>query len=146
MTAVMPDITVRRNRRPGCVAVIATHPCWPAALPQHGPGKKHLRRIALCAWQISLARRHPQRLLRGLIHSDGARVVNRFRTVLPSGRVARYEYVRYFFTNYSRDIRAIFCDHCDLVGVGWTQSSYKNISVARRESVARLDSFIGPKR
>ena len=146
MAAVIPGVTVRRRTRGGCVTVMATHPCWPAAIPQHGRGKKHLRRIALCDWQIAVARRHPRQLLRGLIHSDGARVVNRFRTLLPSGRVARYEYVRYFFTNYSDDIRAIFCEHCDLVGVAWTQSSYKNISVAQRESVARLDTFIGPKR
>jgi hypothetical protein len=72
--------------------------------------------------------------------------MNRFQVHLPSGRVGTYEYVRYFFTNYSADIRAIFCEHCDLLGIRWTQSSFKNISIAHRESVAILDEFIGPKR
>jgi hypothetical protein len=81
-----------------------------------------------------------------LIHSDGSRVVNRFKTELPSGRVAAYAYVRYFFTNYSDDIRAIFCEHCDLLGIRWTRSSFKNVSVAHRHGVAILDSFVGPKR
>jgi hypothetical protein len=65
------------------------------------------------------------------------------RTLLPSGRVAEYAYVRYFFTNYSADIRRIFCEQCDLLGIHWTQSSFKNISIAHRDSVAILDSFIG---
>jgi hypothetical protein len=53
---------------------------------------------------------------------------------------------RYFFTNYSPDIRTIFCEHRDLLGIRWTQSSFKNISIAHRDSVAKLDEFIGPKR
>lgn len=87
------------------------------------------------------------RIPRGQIAApDGSRCINRFRTKLPSGRVAQYEYVRYFFTNYSADIRGIFCEHCELLGIDWTQSSFKNISVAHRDSVAILDSFVGPKR
>jgi hypothetical protein len=60
--------------------------------------------------------------------------------------VARYAYSRYFFTNYSTDIQRIFCDHCELLGIRWTQSSFKNISISRRDSVALLDAFVGPKR
>ena len=40
----------------------------------------------------------------------------------------------------------IFCDHCDLLGIRWTQSNQRNISVSHRDSVALLDSFVGPKR
>jgi hypothetical protein len=36
------------------------------------------------------------RFLRGLLHSDGCRTVNRFKTTLPSGRVAEYSYPRWF--------------------------------------------------
>lgn len=75
------------------------------AFPQHGPGRKHEREIALVPWQLQLTQAYPERLLRGLIHSDGSRCINRFSTKLPSGRVATYEYPRYFFTNYSTDIR-----------------------------------------
>jgi len=56
-----------------------------------------------------------------------------------------YEYPRYNFTNRSDDIRRIFCDACDLLGVEWRVMNRWDISVARRDSVARLDEFIGPK-
>ena len=117
-----------------------------SAFPQHGPGQKHTRRIELAAWQRELTHAHPAELIRGLIHSDGCRTVNRFKTNLPSGRIAEYEYTRYFFSNLSEDIREIFCTHCDLLGVRWTQSNPRNISVSHRASVAILDEAVGPKR
>ena len=96
-------------------------------------------------WQLEITHRHPGALLRGLIHSDGCRCLNRFRTRLPSGRAAEYEYPRYFFSNLSADIRRIFCEHCELLGIGWTQPNARNISVSHRRSVAILDGFVGPK-
>ena len=141
----IPGIHVGNSRAPGAIRVQATHPAWLAAFPQHGPGRKHTRPIALVDWQRRLTLEHPRELIRGLIHSDGCRVINRFRTRLPSGRVGEYAYVRYFFTNYSADIAGIFCDHCDQLGIRWTRSSFKNISIAHRDSVAILDSFVGPK-
>jgi hypothetical protein len=127
------------------VCVYASSPNWIIAFPQHGPGRKHKRRIELVEWQRELTHRHPQGLIRGLIHSDGSRCINSFKVALPTDRIESYAYVRYFFTNYSADIRRIFCEHCDLVGIRWTQSSFKNISIAHRDSVALLDSFVGPK-
>jgi hypothetical protein len=141
----VPGVNVYRDKRPGCVGVIASHPIWPIAFPQHGPGRKHKRRIELVEWQRNLTHRHPEALIRGLIHSDGSRCVNSFKVALPTDRIESYAYVRYFFTNYSADIRRIFCEHCDLLGIRWTQSSFKNISIAHRDSVALLDSFVGPK-
>lgn len=90
-------------------------------------------------------RRIPHALLRGLIHSDGCRSVNRFRTKLPSGRVAEHAYPRHFFSNPSANIRSILCEHCELLGIRWTQSSSRSVSVAHRDSVALIDGFIGPK-
>jgi hypothetical protein len=141
------SVVVRRypSGSGGAVIVHATHPVWPRAFPQHGPGRKHLRTIRLEPWQRRLTKRHPAQLLRGLIHSDGARTINRFSVALPSGRVGKYGYVRYFFSNVSADIRAIFCDHCELLGIRWTQSNHRNISISHRESVAILESFVGPK-
>jgi len=141
----------RYTRRHGdeddrCAILQLSSPDLPVAFPQHGTGRKHLRSIALVDWQRELTRHHPEALLRGLIHSDGARCLNRFATKLPSGRIARYEYPRYFFSNLSDDIRRIFCEHCELLGIRWTQSNHRNISVSHRDSVALLDSFIGPKR
>ena len=75
-------------------------------------------------------------LLRGLIQSDGCRVLN---------RVNGKDYPRYQFTNASEDIRGIFCDTCDGYGVRWRQSAYRTISVSRRPDVAKLDAVIGPK-
>jgi hypothetical protein len=117
-----------------------------SAFPQHGPGPKHSRPIELAPWQRALTHAHPAALVRGLIHSDGCRTVNRFKTTLPSGRVADYEYPRYFFSNLSEDIRAIFCEHCELLGVRWTQSNPRNISISHRDSVAILERVVGPKR
>ena len=144
---VVPGVPVRRYGYARGVTILhASSPNWPRLLPQHGPGKKHLRPIILEPWQEEITHRFPRMLLRGLIHSDGARCINRYSTRLPSGRVAHYAYPRYFFTNYSADIRDIFCRHCDLLGIRWTQSSFKNISVSHRKSVAILDGFVGPKR
>jgi hypothetical protein len=144
----VPTVPVCRNKKgkSRAVVLLASHPVWPYAFPQHGPGRKHARPIALATWQRELTHRHPESLIRGLIHSDGSRTINRFRIGLPSGRVGEYVYSRYFFSNLSADIRRIFCEHCDLLGIRWTQSNHRNVSVSYRDSVALLDSFVGPKR
>ena len=141
----VPGIHVGLCAGPGLIKVYANTPVWLRAFPQHGPGRKHTRCIRLRPWQREITGAHPKALIRGLIHSDGSRCINRFKMKLPSGRVGSYSYVRYFFTNYSADIRNIFCEHCGLLGIRWTQSSFKNISIAHRDSVAKLDSFVGPK-
>ncbi len=128
-----------------CVRVVATSPRWPEAFPQHGPGRKHERRIELAPWQREIVDEFPQELVCGLLHSDGCRTTNRFRTKLPSGRVAEYAYPRWFFSNLSADIRALFCEQCERLGVRWTQSNPRNISIAHRDSVALLDSFVPAK-
>lgn len=136
----------RYDKRGGAWVVLQVS--WPGllhAFPQHGPGKKHDRPIVLTDWQRELTTAHPGALVRGLIHSDGCRTVNRFKTTLPSGRVAEYAYPRYFFSNLSADIRAIFCEHCELLGIRWTQANHRNISVAHRHSVAILEALVGPK-
>jgi hypothetical protein len=78
----------------------------------------------------------------GLIHSDGSRTMNCVRS--PAGK--EYVYPRYEFSNMSEDIRGLFTWACDLLGVAWKPMNHKTISVARRDSVARLDEFVGPKR
>ncbi len=139
------NVCVNEKSGAGAYVVCASSGLLELAFPQHGPGRKHRRTIRLAPWQAEITREHPEMLLRGLIHSDGSRSINRFKTELPSGRVAEYAYPRYFFTNHSADIRRIFCEHCDLIGVRWTQSNPRNISISHRDSVALLDSFIGPK-
>jgi hypothetical protein len=111
---------------------------WPCLFPQHGLGKKHERPIRLTAWQWELVRRRPDRMLRGLLHSDGCRFVN-------TGR-GGWAHPRYAFNNTSLDIRAIFCAACELIGVQWTTSANRTIYVSRKDDVALLDLFVGPKR
>lgn len=110
MTVAFPG--GRPTQRPASVGasyVLSISHGWVgAAFPQHRPGRKHLRPIKLADWQRELTHRNPDALIRGLIHSDGCRTENRFKTKLPSGRVAEYSHVRYFFTNHSADIRGIF--------------------------------------
>jgi hypothetical protein len=142
LKAVMPLGAVGIQFRFGgtCAWVVNSSKQWPCLLPQHGAGKKHERLIRLTDWQQRVVEAHPRYFLRGLIHSDGCRFINRIRH---GSKV--YEYPRYNFTNRSDDIRRIFCDTCDLLGVEWRVMNAWNISVARRASVARLDEFIGPK-
>jgi hypothetical protein len=104
--------------------------------PQHGPGRKHERAIALTEWQRRLVAGQPQLMVRGLIHSDGCRFQN-------TGR--GWSHPRYSFANLSPGIRAIFCDACDLIGLRWTASGEKTIYVSRKADVATLDRFVGPK-
>ena len=112
--------------------------------PQDGPGPKHLRSIALDPWQQSIVAAVPEKFARGLFHSDGCRFVNRVRHPLADGD-RWYEYPRYMFTNESADIRALCGETLDRMGVAWRYSRRNTISVARREAVARLDEFVGPK-
>jgi len=127
------------------VRVTAGSKQWPDLFPQMGAGPKHERPIVLAPWQRAIVDAHPWPFVRGLIHSDGCRTVNRFKTRLPSGRVAEYAYPRYFFSNLSADIRGLFCESCERRGLRWTQSNPRNISISHRASVALLDENVGPK-
>ncbi|MFI6497651.1 helix-turn-helix domain-containing protein [Nonomuraea typhae] len=135
---------VGRARQTGCVSVNSYSKHWPHLFPQHGPGRKHERRIVLEAWQSELVARHPGRLVRGLVHSDGWRGTNRVRRRV-DGADHWYAYPRYLFKNESPDIRGIYCDALDALGVAWRQNKRDEISVARREAVDLLDRHVGPK-
>jgi hypothetical protein len=53
--------------------------------------------------------------------------------------------LRHQFSNRSDDIRKLFAETCDLLGIEWLRWGTWHISVAKREAVARLDEFVGPK-
>lgn len=133
-----------RKRDEACVDVYAMWNHWPCVFPQHGKGPKHLRPIVLAPWQRALVEQHPRQLIRGLIHSDGCRCVNRIHRPLKDGP-RTYEYVRYFFTNMSADIRGLFTWACGLAGIECRPNTEHDISIAKRESVQLLDEFVGPK-
>ena len=129
---------VNTSPRPGCIEICASWQHWPCLFPQHGPGRKHHRSIVLEDWQSRIVDSYPRQLLRGLIHSDGCRTINRVRD-------GRYAYPRYFFTNHSTDILEIFRQACDAAEIAHSPSKLDTISIARRHAVAALDAFIGPK-
>jgi hypothetical protein len=110
---------------------------WPCLFPQHGPGRKHERLIALAGWQSRMLSLHHEDFLRGLIHSDGCRIVANDRGV---------KSVRYHFSNKSEDIKTLYCASLEALGVRWTRPCDRQIAVYRKASVAILDQFIGPKR
>lgn len=137
MQAVMPQNRVSVQRMPyRAVEIGCSSKRWPLLFPQHGPGRKHERRIVLERWQEEIVAEHPRELIRGLVHSDGCRVLN---------RVGGKDYPRYFFTQVSDDIRRLFCAALRRVGVEYTWNTWKTVSIARAPSVALLDTFVGPK-
>jgi hypothetical protein len=144
MKAVMPMSSVFYVQRIGMTEVKITSKHWPCLFPQHGPGRKHLRKIELADWQEDIVARYPGDFARGLMHSDGYRGMNRVRQKREDGD-RWYEYPRYLFVNHSQDILDLCGQALDRLGVEWRYSKPTTISVAKREAVARLDEFVGPK-
>jgi hypothetical protein len=110
---------------------------WPCLFPQHGSGKKHLRPIVLAPWQSTIVERNRRQLIKGLIHSDGCRVVANDRGL---------DSVRYHFSNLSSDIKQIYCDSLDAIGISWTRPCEREIAEYRKSAVGVLDEFVGPKK
>jgi hypothetical protein len=143
LAALMPLNRVSIIQRPSrCVDVACHSILWPDLIPQHGRGPKHLRSIVLEPWQRWVVEAEPHAFIRGLFHSDGSYFQNPVRS--STGVV--YTYDRYYFSNTSEDIKYLFCWACTLVDVETRRVGKKNVSVARRGSVARLNTFLGPKR
>ncbi|HVK30621.1 MAG TPA: transcriptional regulator [Nocardioides sp.] len=144
MKAVKPGGRPHTRLVPGCVITTIGWKHWPCLFLQHGPGRKHERPIILEDWQRAIVEDHPGAFLRGLLHSDGARVNNWARRPV-AGELKTYRYPRWQFCNASQDIRELCCWALDLVEIPWRQSNARVISVSRREAVARLDELIGLK-
>lgn len=125
----------RRGQRCTDVGMYSSH--WPCLFPQHGPGRKHQRPIVLTGWQDAIVADQRKAFLRGLIHSDGCRIIANDR-----GRPAP----RYLFSNRSPDIHALFRASLDAIGVAWTSPRTHETAVYGLAGVAELDVFAGPKR
>jgi hypothetical protein len=138
MAAVRPANRVGfvRPRDVAMVVLNSYSKHWKCLFPQAGPGLKHKRNLILEPWQGTVIMDFPGQFLRGLIHSDGCRVTN---------KVNSYQYPRYFFSNRSMDIQLLFGIACDLLEIEWRNNSRFSISIAKRDSVARMDEFVGPK-
>jgi hypothetical protein len=131
--------------RLSCVDVSSVYKYWLEVLPQHGVSKKHERSIVLQTWQQRIVDAYPLDFWRGLYHSDGSRFSN---------VVNGADYPRYQFTNRSDDIRWLFKDTCDRLGLHWTVNRRSkqpgarevDVFISKRKDVAFLDEHIGPKR
>lgn len=144
MGTVKPAGRPHTRLHAGAVVTTVSWKHWPCLFPQHGPGRKHERPIVLAAWQEDVVRAFPADFLRGLFHSDGARV-NNWATRTVAGQRKRYDYPRWQFSNRSDDIMALCCWALNLVEVPWRRSGPWTVSVSRRAAVTRLDALIGPK-
>jgi hypothetical protein len=133
---LMPGQRASIVERVGCVDVSLFSKHWPCLLPQHGPGVKHQRLIALKPWQKTLVDQATEEFIIGLIHSDGCRVVANDRGVRS---------IRYHFSNRSEDIIGLFTGALDRLGIHWTRSTKYIVSIYRKADTARLDEFVGPK-
>jgi hypothetical protein len=133
---LMPGQRAGIVKKVGCFDVSLYSKHWPCLLPQHGPGVKHKRRIALEPWQQSLVDQATEEFVLGLIHSDGCRVVANDRGVRS---------IRYHFSNRSEDIIGLLTAALDKLGIHWTRSTKYIVSIYRKVDTARLDEFIGPK-
>jgi len=135
---VSPHNKVGKVKQPGnCIEVCCYSNFWPDLFPQHGIGRKHLRSITLEDWQQGVVNKYPHEFIKGLLQTDGCRTNN-----VVNGK----NYPRYEFANFSTDIRNLFSESCNQLGIHWTRSSGgRNIQIARRRDVEFLDQFIGPK-
>ncbi len=134
-------VETRYQERLSCVNVSLYSKSLLELFPQHGTGLKHTREIRLASWQQRIVDIYPLEFFRGLFHSDGSRFSN-----VVNGK----DYPRYQFTNYSDDIRHLFCATCDVLGIHWTakhRSGYgeTDIFISKRKDVEFLDRWIGAK-
>ena len=63
--AIRPANKVGTVQSDGCSYVTAYSRHWPCLIPQHGPGRKHDRRIELAPWQRPITGQYPDRFARG---------------------------------------------------------------------------------
>lgn len=148
LTRCFPENSVdviRRGLKGNCVNVSTYSNHLPCLFPQHGPGPKHKRSMALERWQKAMLAAQPWSFIRGCIWTDGCAFVNRTDIHRPQP----YEYLTYHFANMSKDIVDLFVKACDSVQV-FTRVTVDrkglwNVRINRRESVARMLEHVGRK-
>ena len=144
MASVIEPDRIRYVDRKTFVEIHSSSRHWLCLFPQHGPGPKHTRQIALTGWQLQQLEGHERELVSGLIHADGSFHINSVIRPTTAGN-KRYNYTRYQFMNRSDEIRRIFTDALDTLDVRWTSGGHMTVSVARRKDVAFLRTFVANK-
>ena len=133
---LFPDNQIGIVNCEGCVHVSLYYKYLPQVFPQDGDGKKHKREIKLEQWQQGIVDQYPLEFFRGLYHSDGSRSQN-----IVKGK----NYPRYMFSNYSDDIRKLFTDTAESLGLQWTTANARNVAISKRADVEWLDEKVGQK-
>lgn len=140
-----PENRIDVVSRPGCVNVSVYSSHLPCLLPQHGPGKKHTRTIALELWQARIIEAAPWPFIRACIQTDGCAFINRTDIHQPVPN----EYLSYQFSNKSEDIATLFREACDRVGVATRTNRDRrgqwSVRINRRASVELLRTHVGLK-
>jgi len=141
LNEILPDNKVGLIPKEGCTDISCHSNHLPCLFPHGKGGMKHKRKIVLLPWQEKLAiETHPQQFLRGLIHSDGCRTNNQ---IIKNGK--EYNYPRYFFSNRSQDIHTYFELACQTLEIDYKFNNWYSISIAKRNSVEKVDTFVGSK-
>jgi hypothetical protein len=65
MASVMPASSVCGVKQTGCPMIKSYSKHWACLFPQHGPGRKHQRKIELAQWQEVIVRKYPGEFARG---------------------------------------------------------------------------------
>jgi intein/homing endonuclease len=103
-----------------------------ALFPQHGPGKKHNRKIVLHDWQEKIIEEYPFDFLKGLIYSDGCIFLNK-----KSGQY----WIE--FTNISEDIKIIYEKVLGSLGIMSSRNKRgMNVRVTNQLAVSALMEHI----
>lgn len=123
------------TQREGCSVVTIFDKYLPLYFPQHGPGKKHDRKIELSDFQIKNI--DYGNLMRGLFVSDG------------SYYLAVKKYERYNFTNKSLEIINIFRDclnHFDILHK-WRikPNGIYIVEIQKKSEVIKMKEIVGVK-
>jgi len=124
-------------KRGNCVDISLYNNNLPYFFPQHGKGKKYLRKIILTEWQNQIL--SPINLIKGLIHSDGCYY---------NEKIKNYTYGRFVFTNKSKDIIQIFCNALDILNLEYDVQKIDGIyrvRISKKSSVVKLKEMIGTK-
>lgn len=131
------DLSIKRNQKTlsNSISIKYSNVNLPIIFPQHGRGRKHLRKIELAEWQKNII--VAEEIIKGLIYSDGCY----------SYRSKRKSY-HYEFANKSIDIIEIFVKYLSELNIHYSILDKKNIyrvKIDRVEDVSRLFSIIGSK-
>ena len=104
MQAVFPENKVGKVKKAGDAVDVSVYSTGlPEIFPQHGPGRKHDRKIALSDWQVGVVSRYREAFIAGLFDADGCEYIQKVKT---GGKLYTYSYRS--FTNKSLDILGLF--------------------------------------